>query len=139
MAKQSIAKMAKANGVSPKTAYGRISRGVSVAEATSVQAYQVNRNRKNKMRHGRKAEIVWAHLVADPLARPVDVHRATGVSYGYVHKLMSKVGTPREVFEREAQAAIPVAPTTPSRTRNTVIAAAILVLITAWMVFALGV
>ena len=139
MAKQSIAKMAKANGVKPDTAYKRIYRGVSVAEATSARKHQVNRNRKNKMRHGRKAEIVWAHLVADPLARPVDVHRATGVSYGYVHKLMSKVGTPREVFEREAQAAIPVAPTTPSRTRNTVIAAAILVLIIAWMVFALGV
>lgn len=139
MAKQSIAKMAKANGVKPDTAYKRIHRGVSVAEATSARKHQVNRNRKNKMRHGRKAEIVWAHLVADPLARPVDVHRATGVSYGYVHKLMSKVGTPREVFEREAQAAIPVAPTTPSRTRNTIIAAAILVLIIAWMVFALGV
>ena len=139
MAKQSIAKMAKANGVKPDTAYKRIHRGVSVAEATSARKHQVNRNRKNKMRHGRKAEIVWAHLITDPLARPVDVHRATGVSYGYVYKLMSKVGTPREVFEREAQAAIPVAPTTPSRTRNTIIAAAILVLIIAWMVFALGV
>lgn len=139
MAKQSIAKMAKANGIKPDTAYKRIHRGVSVAEATSARKHQVNRNRKNKMRHGRKAEIVWAHLVADPLARPVDVHRATGVSYGYVHKLMSKVGTPREVFEREAQSATSVEPTTPSRARNTVIAAAILVLIIAWMVFALGV
>jgi len=139
MAKQSIAKMAKANGVKPDTAYKRIYRGVSVAEATSARKHQVNRNRKNKMRHGRKAEIVWAHLITDPLARPVDVHRATGVSYGYVHKLMSKVGTPREVFEKEAQAAIPVAPTTSSRTRNTVIAAATLIVITAWMVAALGV
>lgn len=139
MAKQSIAKMAKANGVRPDTAYKRIYRGVSVAEATSVGVHKVNRNRKNKTRRGRKAEIVWAHIIADPLARPVDIHRATGVSYGYVHKLMSKVGTPREVFEKEAQAAIPVAPTTPSRARNTIIAAAILVLIIAWMVFALGV
>lgn len=45
---------------------------------------------------------MWAYLVANPLARPCHVSKATGVSYGYVYKLMSKVGTPRKVFEAEA-------------------------------------
>lgn len=143
MAKQNIARMARANGVSPKTAYGRISRGVSVEEATSAKAYRVGgRKRKAKPRRGDKANAVWSHLVDNPLARPVDVANATGVSYGYCHKLMSKVGTPREVFEREAGLAAGPRPTEPpssGRTRNIVIGTAILVVIAAWMVAALGV
>lgn len=142
MAKQSIAKMARANGVSPKTAYNRIYRGMSVEEATSAKAYRVKRKRKAKPRRGDKANAVWSHLVDNPLARPVDVANATGVSYGYCHKLMSKVGTPREVFEREAGLVAGPRPTEPpssGRTRNIVIGTAILVVIAAWMVAALGV
>ena len=130
MAKQSIAKMAKANGVRPDTAYKRIYRGVSVAEATSVGVHKVNRNRKNKTRRGRKAEIVWAHIIADPLARPVEVSNATGVSYGYVHQLMGKVGTPREVFEAEAAAVVKTSPFPP---RKILIGAAIVAVVAAWV------
>jgi hypothetical protein len=140
MKRQNVAAMAKANGVNPTTAHKRIMKGWSTEAATSTPARKYGRPKpKPKFAHGGKAEAVWAYLIANPLARPADVSKATGVSYGYVHQLMGKVGTPREVFEREAQAAIPAAPTTPRRTRNTVIAAAILIVITAWMVAALGV
>jgi hypothetical protein len=43
-----------------------------------------------------------AYLIKNPLATATEVAKATGVSYGYAHKLKSKVGTPKEVFEREA-------------------------------------
>jgi hypothetical protein len=49
-----------------------------------------------------KADKVWAYLIKNPLATATEVAKATGVSYGYAHKLKSKVGTPKEVFEREA-------------------------------------
>lgn len=96
MAKQNISKLAKANGVNPMTAHGRLHRGWSVAAATSTPTRKYKRTAKSK------AEAVWAHLVTNPLARPADVARSTGASYAYVWKLMSKVGTPREVFEAEA-------------------------------------
>jgi hypothetical protein len=47
-----------------------------------------------------KADKVWAYLIKNPLAMATEVAKATGVSYGYAHKLKSKVGTPKEVFER---------------------------------------
>jgi|DEB0MinimDraft_10_1074344.scaffolds.fasta_scaffold73972_2 hypothetical protein len=50
-----------------------------------------------------KAEKVWAYLVKNKLATPAEVAKATGVSYGYVYKLMKKIGTPKEVFEEEAK------------------------------------
>lgn len=50
-----------------------------------------------------KAEKVWAYLVKNKLATPAEVAKATGVSYGYVYKLMKKIGTPKEVFEEEAR------------------------------------
>lgn len=49
-----------------------------------------------------KAEKVWKYLLKNKLATPAEVAKATGVSYGYVYKLMKKVGTPKEVFEQEA-------------------------------------
>ena len=52
----------------------------------------------------KKAEKVWKYLLKNTLATPTQVSKATGVSYGYVHKLMSKTSTPREVFEAEAKA-----------------------------------
>ena len=105
MKSQNVAAMARANGVNPTTAHGRIMKGWSTEAATSTPARKYGRrNSKPKFAHGGKAEAVWAYLVANPLARPADVSKATGVSYGYVYKLMSKVGTPREVFEAEAAA-----------------------------------
>ena len=49
-----------------------------------------------------KADKVWAYLIKNPLATATEVAKATGVSYGYAHKLKSKIGTPKEVFEMEA-------------------------------------
>ena len=51
----------------------------------------------------KKSEKVWKYVVKNKLATPAQVAKATGVSYGYVHKLMSNIGTPREVFEAEAE------------------------------------
>ena len=105
MKRQNVAAMAKANGIAPQTAHNRILKGWSVEAATSTPARKYHRPRaKPKLRYGQKADAVWAYLVANPLARPAEVSKATGVSYGYVRKLMSKVGTPREVFEAEAAA-----------------------------------
>jgi hypothetical protein len=60
------------------------------------------RNRRATMTKQNKADKVWAYLIKNPLATATEVAKATGVSYGYAHKLKSKVGTPKEVFEREA-------------------------------------
>ena len=105
MKRQNVAAMAKANGIAPQTAHNRILKGWSVEAATSTPPRKYQRVKpKPKLRYGQKADAVWAYLVANPLARPAEVSKATGVSYGYVYKLMSKVGTPREVFEAEAAA-----------------------------------
>jgi transcriptional regulator with XRE-family HTH domain len=104
MKRQNITAMAKANGVSKSTAHRRIENGWSEEKATSTPARKYQRPKKSKLRYGQKADAVWAYLVTNPLARPAEVAKATGVSYGYVYNLMSKVGTPREVFEAEAAA-----------------------------------
>ena len=51
-----------------------------------------------------QAEKVWKYLLKNKLATPAEVSKATGVSYGYVYKLMNKIGTPKEVFVQEAKA-----------------------------------
>lgn len=51
-----------------------------------------------------KADAVWAYLVEHKTATPAEVAKATGVSYGYVYKLMQKIGTPKEVFIAEEEA-----------------------------------
>ena len=105
MKRQNVAAMARANGIAPQTAHNRILKGWSVEAATSTPARKYNRPKpKPKFAHGGKADAVWAYLIANPLARPAEVSKVTGVSYGYVHQLMGKVGTPREVFEAEAAA-----------------------------------
>lgn len=48
-----------------------------------------------------KAEKVWAYVLKHKTATPAQVAKATKVSYGYVYKLMAKIGTPKEVFEAE--------------------------------------
>ena len=143
MKRQNVAAMARANGVNPTTAHGRIMKGWSTEAATSTPARKYRRP-KPKFAHGQKAEAVWAYLIANPLARPVEVSNATGVSYGYVHQLMGKVGTPREVFEAEAAASVTedvsleqfVADDTSNRVRNVVVGAAIVAVVVAWAVFA---
>lgn len=101
MKSQNISAMAKANGVNPLTAHTRIKRGMSVEEATSKPP-RGSRNRK-KYRRGEARVAVWAYLVDNKLATASEVAKATGVSYAYAHKLMGKIGTPREVFEEEAK------------------------------------
>jgi hypothetical protein len=51
-----------------------------------------------------KADAVRAYLVKNKTATPAEVAKATGVSYGYVYKLMQKIGTPKEVFIAEEEA-----------------------------------
>ena len=149
MKRQNVAAMAKANGVNPATAHNRILRGWSTEAATSTPARKYHRP-KPKYAHGEKAEAVWAYLVEHPLARPVEVANATGVSYGYVHQLMSKVGTPREVFEKEAELVADARyieedvsleqfvadDTSRDRIRNVVIGAVVVAVVAAWVVFA---
>lgn len=148
MKRQNISAMAKANGVNPVTAHGRIKRGMSVEEATSKPPHG-SRNRK-KYRRGEKAALVWAYLVDNKLATASEVAKATGVSYAYAHKLMGKIGTPREVFEEEAK--VPLVAdarfedvsldqfvaddTSSSNVRNYVIGVAIVAVVAAWVMFA---
>jgi len=100
MAKQpnpdSVQQKAIAAGLKPATVYNRINKGMSVEDALSMPA------RKYKpLNPKKKSDLVWAYVLDNKLATPAEVAKATGVSYGYVHRLMSKVGTPREIFERE--------------------------------------
>lgn len=102
MKKVNISALARANGVNPVTAHKRIKAGMSIEEATSKPTRKFHS--KKKYRRGEKAALVWAYLLDNKLATPAEVAAATGVSYAYAHKLMGKVGTPREVFEKEAKA-----------------------------------
>ena len=137
MKRQNVAAMARANGVKPQTAHNRILKGWTTEAATSTPARKYNRPKpKPKFAHGGKAEAVWAYLIANPLARPVDVSKATGVSYGYAYKLMSKVGTPREVFEAEAKQENIVddsLDSSPFPPRKILIGAAIVAVVVAWV------
>jgi hypothetical protein len=54
------------------------------------------------MRRAKKADKVWQYLLKNKLATTKEVAKACGVTYSYAHKLMSKVSTPKEVFEKEA-------------------------------------
>jgi len=141
MKRQNVAAMARANGVKPQTAHNRILKGWSTEAATSTPARKYHRP---KPAYGSKADAVWAYLIANPLARPVEVSKATGVSYGYVYKLMSKVGTPREVFEAEAAAKADVTEdvsleqfvaddTSPFPPRKVLVGAAIVAVVAAWV------
>ena len=50
-----------------------------------------------------KADKVWAYKIKHPQSTTSEVAKATKTSYGYVYKLMQKIGTPKEVFEKEAR------------------------------------
>ena len=51
-----------------------------------------------KIKHGKKQEAVWSYKVDHPLASASEVAKATNTSYGYVYKLMQKIGTPTAVL-----------------------------------------
>ena len=46
----------------------------------------------------KKQEKVWAYKVKHPKATTKQIAKATNSSVSYVHKLMSKIGTPKEVL-----------------------------------------
>jgi hypothetical protein len=48
-----------------------------------------------------KEEKIWAYKVKHPEASNSEIAKATKTSYGYVWKLMKKIGTPKEVLEAE--------------------------------------
>ena len=84
-------------GVSASVFANRIKAGWSQDKAMSTPP------RKYKFKpQKKKADIVWAYLLKNPLATYVEIAKRTGVSYSYAYRLKNKVGTPREVFKRDA-------------------------------------
>jgi hypothetical protein len=49
------------------------------------------------------ADRIWAYKVENPTEKAREIADATNTSYGYVHRLLKKIGTPDEVFEKEAR------------------------------------
>ena len=49
------------------------------------------------------ADKIWAYKIKHPTAKTREIADATNTSYGYVYKLLKKIGTPDEVFEKEAR------------------------------------
>ena len=45
----------------------------------------------------KKQQKVWAYKVKHPQATTSEIAKATKTSYGYVYKLMQKIGTPKDV------------------------------------------
>lgn len=133
--KKTIAQRAIANGIKPQTAYARIKNGESIAQATTRPLHK----RVPKHSYGTKQEAVWQYLVKNPLAKPTEVALETGVSYQYAYSLMQKVGTPREVFEREADAAMEISMDDRSNSmRKVMLWLAIAGVVALWIVYALG-
>ncbi len=50
-----------------------------------------------------KADKIWSYKIKHPQATTSEIAKATKSSYNYVHALMGKIGTPKEVFEKEAK------------------------------------
>ena len=50
-----------------------------------------------------KANKIWAYKIKHPTAKTREIADATNTSYGYVYKLLKKIGTPKEVFEQEQE------------------------------------
>ncbi len=50
-----------------------------------------------------KADKIWAYKIKHPKATTSEIAKATKTSYGYVYKLMQKIGTPKEVLEKEGR------------------------------------
>ena len=103
-----VTSQAKLHGINPQTVHTRIHKGMSLDEAltTPVRSYNLKiRKRKKWATTNPKSQLVWNYLLKNRTAKPMEVVRATGVSVSQVYRLMNNIGTPREVFEAEAQAA----------------------------------
>jgi len=103
-----VTSQAKLHGINPQTVHTRIHKGMSLDEAltTPVRSYNLKiRKRKKWATTNPKSQLVWNYLLKNRTAKPMEVVRATGVSVSQVYRLMNRVGTPRDVFEAEAQAA----------------------------------
>ena len=110
MKTRQVSAKAREHGINPQTVHTRIHSGMSLDEAltTPVRSYNIKtRKRKNSTwsTTNPKSQLVWNYLLKNRTAKPMEVVRATGVSVSQVYRLMNSVGTPREVFEAEAQAA----------------------------------
>jgi len=68
-----------------------------------------------KLKRGNKQVKIWSYKVDHPLASASEVAKATNTSYGYVYKLFQSIGTPKEVFEAEAETSSSPAPRCRSR------------------------
>jgi hypothetical protein len=66
----------------------------------------------NMARKKNKEEKIWAYKLKHPEASNREIAAATKASYAYVWKLMSKIGTPKEVLEapKEEQLKLPLDP-----------------------------
>ena len=49
------------------------------------------------------ADKIWAYKIKHPTAKAREIADATNTSYGYVYKLLKTIGTPDDVFEKEAR------------------------------------
>lgn len=101
-----ITTKAREHGINPQTVHTRIHSGMTLDQALSTPVRQYNvktRNRKKWARTNPKGQLVWNYLLENRTARPAEVAKVTGVSISHVRRLMNSIGTPREVFEAEAQ------------------------------------
>lgn len=99
---------AREHGINPQTVHTRIHSGMTLDQALSTPVRQYNiktRKRKKWAATNPKSQLVWNYLLKNRTASPREVTEATGVSSSHVYRLMNSIGTPREVFEAEAQAA----------------------------------
>lgn len=55
------------------------------------------------MRKSIKRERVWKYLLKNKIATAKEVAKACSVSYGYARSMMNSIGTPKEVFIKEAK------------------------------------
>jgi hypothetical protein len=55
------------------------------------------------MRKSIKRERVWKYLLKNKTATAKQVAKACSVSYGYARNMMNSIGTPKEVFIKEAK------------------------------------
>jgi len=58
---------------------------------------------KKKTKGSPYADRIWAYKIKHPTAKAREIADATNTSYGYVYQLLKKIGTPDEVFEKEAR------------------------------------
>jgi hypothetical protein len=103
-----ITAKARERGINPQTVHARIHYGMTLDQAlsTPVRQYNVKTRKQKKWAATKpKSQLVWNYLLKNRTARPAEVAKATGVSSSHVYRLMNSIGTPREVFEAEAQAA----------------------------------